>query len=142
MNEHELKQVIYKYVADHFGESEADDPSWSIEPLAKHISEELAKKTEHNGWSNYATWRVNLELLDAEANAIREDGQVFETVRDLADHLEQMVDDYIEMTSTEMAGDDYNPVLGYCNAFLEDVNYYEIAENMAQDNPEFVKESK
>lgn len=36
-----LQDIIYKYVADNFGTSEADDPSWSIEPLAKHINEKL-----------------------------------------------------------------------------------------------------
>ena len=31
--------IIYKWVADNFGQSEADDPSWNIEALAKHLSE-------------------------------------------------------------------------------------------------------
>jgi hypothetical protein len=31
---------------------------------------------------------------------------------------------------------------GYIHAFLGQVNYYEIAENMASDNPEFIEEAK
>lgn len=31
--------IIYKWVADNFGQSEADDPSWSIEALADHLSD-------------------------------------------------------------------------------------------------------
>lgn len=31
--------IIHKWVADNFGQSEADDPSWNIEALAKHLSE-------------------------------------------------------------------------------------------------------
>lgn len=31
--------IIYKWVADNFGQSEADDPSWNIKALAKHLSE-------------------------------------------------------------------------------------------------------
>lgn len=33
-----IEQVIYKWVLDNFGESEADDPSWSIVELAKEIN--------------------------------------------------------------------------------------------------------
>lgn len=36
-----LERCIYEYVADVFGESEADDPSWDIEPLASHIEKEF-----------------------------------------------------------------------------------------------------
>lgn len=98
---------------------------------------QLKNNDECNGWSNYATWRVNMELLEGEADAIREDGQVFDTIGDLADHLEQMVDDYMDMQEVN------NTIVeGYANAFLQDVNWYEIAENMAADNPEFVKEEK
>lgn len=31
--------IIHKWVADNFGTQEADDPSWNIEALAKHLSE-------------------------------------------------------------------------------------------------------
>lgn len=31
-------EAIYEWVADNFGESEADNPSWSIEALADHLS--------------------------------------------------------------------------------------------------------
>ena len=31
--------IIHKWVADSFGQSEADDPSWNIEALAKRLSE-------------------------------------------------------------------------------------------------------
>lgn len=39
-----LQGMIYRYVAEHFGTSEADDPSWSIEPLAKYIHEQIQPK--------------------------------------------------------------------------------------------------
>lgn len=32
--------IIYDWVVDHFGESEAEDPSWNIHMLAKHIDKE------------------------------------------------------------------------------------------------------
>lgn len=146
MNEYELKQVIYNYVADQFGESEAKDPSWSIEPLAKHIADHFNEKSKYNGWSNYATWRVNLELLDGETDAIRDSGDKFDTISDLADHLKQMVDDYFELNLDEIDPEANNYAIStmhsYADAFIDDVNFYEIAETMAADNPEFVKEAK
>lgn len=143
MNEYETQQVIRQWVSDNFGESEAKDPSWNIEALAKHIADHENKKNECNGWSNYATWRINLEMVDGEADAIRESGEVYDTVRDLADHLELMVDDHLDMIEAEDNSlQEFNPLRSYADAFIEQVNWYEIAENMAQDNPEFVKEKK
>lgn len=43
-----LAWVIYDYVAEMFGQSEADDPSWHITPLAKHIEQHLADEKELN----------------------------------------------------------------------------------------------
>lgn len=36
-NVSELEWKIYDWVAEHFGDSEADDPSWSIHALAEHL---------------------------------------------------------------------------------------------------------
>lgn len=36
--EDKLYKIIYNWVADNFGESEADDPSWDIKALAEEIS--------------------------------------------------------------------------------------------------------
>lgn len=35
-----LHDTIYEWVKKNFGESEADDPSWSIEALAEHLAHE------------------------------------------------------------------------------------------------------
>lgn len=32
-----FKDIIYKWVKDNFGQSEADDPSWSIDALAEEL---------------------------------------------------------------------------------------------------------
>lgn len=34
-----LERGIYEYVQDNYGESEANDPSWAIKPLADYLSE-------------------------------------------------------------------------------------------------------
>lgn len=41
--EAKLYKIIYNWVTANFGQSEADDPSWSIEALAEHLSKELGK---------------------------------------------------------------------------------------------------
>lgn len=146
MNKYELQQVISKWVNDNFGESEAKDPSWNIESLSEHVANHFTEKEKYNGWSNYATWRIKLELLDGEADAIREDGQTFATINDLADHLRQMVDDYFELNLGEIdqAADNFalSTMHSYSGAFIQEVNFYEIAEAMAYDNKGFVKELK
>lgn len=38
-----IKKIIYNWVADNFGESEANDPSWNIEALAEYIESKLSK---------------------------------------------------------------------------------------------------
>ncbi len=35
----DMAYIIYDYVSQHFGENEADNPSWNITPLAFHILE-------------------------------------------------------------------------------------------------------
>lgn len=34
-----MERKIYDYVAEHYGESEANDPSWDIRALAKYLEE-------------------------------------------------------------------------------------------------------
>jgi len=39
-----LQRAIYDYVSDNFGESEANDPSWAIGPLADALEEQFSFK--------------------------------------------------------------------------------------------------
>lgn len=71
---------------------------------------------EYNGWTNYATWRVNLEILG--------DIEFEETVA--ADDLEEIVEDCVFNNTVEkdcLAAD-------YARAFIQQVNFYEIAESI------------
>ena len=69
---------------------------------------------EYNGWTNYATWRVNLEILsDIE----------FEN-KMCADDLKEIVEDCVFNNTVEkdcLAAD-------YARAFIQQVNFYEIAQ--------------
>ena len=71
---------------------------------------------EYNGWTNYATWRVNLEILG--------DIEFEETVT--AAQLIEIVEDCVFNNTVEkdcLAAD-------YARAFIQQVNFYEIAEGI------------
>ena len=70
---------------------------------------------KHNGWANYATWRVNLEIFD---------GMEFEE-RVSADFLQELAEEiiFVNGNSTDLCEN-------YAQAFLNEVNYHEIAEHI------------
>jgi len=84
------------------------------------------EKTTYNGWTNYATWRVNLEIFDSmnpedfDLNA--EDlGSV--DLYELAEAMKNYIEGVIEHEAP------HNGIAkDYALAFLGDVNWYEIAE--------------
>ena len=72
-----------------------------------------------NGWTNYATWRVNLEILS--------DMEFDEQVS--ADYLEDLVEDCVFTNAVVkdcLAAD-------YARAFIAQVNFHEIAESINED---------
>jgi hypothetical protein len=89
----------------------------------------------YNGWTNYATWRINLEIFDDL------DMSEFDGVEDkvdpelicphtLAEALQERAEFYIfecnESKQSSLMED-------YARAFLSDVNWYEIAEHMIEE---------
>ena len=79
----------------------------------------------YNGWTNYATWRVNLEIFD---DFRVMDEELMDDVYELSQYLRETAEVYIEDSSTEdgLARD-------YALAFLSDVNWFEIAKHMIDD---------
>ena len=80
----------------------------------------------YNGWSNYATWRVNLEMFDG-VTAQEITGQTIAYPSELAKQLKDYAEQLIHDTSSE------GLVRDYAFAFLSDVDWYEIANNMIVD---------
>lgn len=78
------------------------------------------KNTEYNGWTNYATWRVNLEIFDG-WNSGKVDADF---VKDFAE------------TITLSSVEDNTLAYGYVTSFLSDVNWHEISnainENLSE----------
>lgn len=68
------------------------------------------KDTTYNGWTNYATWRVNLELFDSWEIEATPEG-----CEELALEIIFPDDDVDSLAES------------YARAFLADVNWYEIS---------------
>jgi hypothetical protein len=73
---------------------------------------------KYNGWTNYATWRVNLEMFDGS-------DQYWS-----ADSAKEFVEEIIIDSTEEGVARDY------ALAFLSDVNWYEIAEHYQEEEEE------
>ena len=71
----------------------------------------------YNGWANYSTWRIRLELFDGwDVSA----GPV------TAEEIKCIAEDQIEFSSKE------GPARDYAMAFISDVDWREIAESINQ----------
>ena len=77
--------------------------------------------TTYNGWTNYATWRVNLEMFDG----YEADG--FANPYELSLHIKDTAEMYIEKSAPEGLARDY------AMAFISDVDWYEIAEHLIEE---------
>lgn len=90
----------------------------------------------YNGWSNYATWRVNLEMVNGSDYV--ELGEIFEDVEELAEKIKSDIEDYIS-EECHNGREGINFAESYALAFLSNVDWYEIAEHVAGDYPELIK---
>ena len=69
-----------------------------------------------NGWTNYATWRVNLEFFDDGAS------EYYKTAQECRDYVESVVEEQSDGIA-----------LDYALAFLSYVNWNEIASHIEQE---------
>ena len=78
--------------------------------------------TTYNGWSNYPTWRINLEIL-GDIQWVEEEIEILD---------EDMLKEYVENAVFENNG--ITGYLGlmedYARAFLSEVNYREILDSI------------
>ena len=81
--------------------------------------------TTYNGWSNYPTWRINLEIL-GDIQWVEEEIEILD---------EEMLEDYVENAVFENNG--ISGHLGlmedYARAFLANVDYREILESIIEN---------
>lgn len=96
-----------------------------------------SKDGTYNGWTNYATWRVNLEIFDG-INP-HDMGWCDLDKYDLATVLKDYVEELLESEQDQQRRTQSMPLaFGYALAFLADVNWREIAglmlESYAQED--------
>lgn len=77
----------------------------------------------YNGWANYATWRVNLEIFDG-MSPRDVTGRALPAVSELRDALQEYAEEIIDTGAVDGLAKDY------ALAFLSDVEWWEIANNM------------
>jgi hypothetical protein len=78
-------------------------------------------KTDYNGWTNYATWRVNLEIL----------GDIEFENKMSADDLKEIVEDCVFSNYEIYSGS--HLVENYARSFISNVNYDEIAKYINEE---------
>ena len=98
--EHEFKQFIYKWVKDNFGESEADDPSWSIDELAKALRGEYYRIKD----------REELEFIKEDVRYVYKENY---------DGIEELTDEQLSAIANE-----YRYSEAYCDMHAEDILYF------------------
>lgn len=76
----------------------------------------------YNGWTNYATWRVNLEMFDGLDP--KDMGWHRLDVYDLSQVLKDYADDALTIDGASGLAVDY------ARAFISEVNWREIAQSM------------
>lgn len=77
--------------------------------------------TDYNGWTNYATWRIHLEILG--------DIQWASDETITVDYLKEIVENVV----FDNCGCKGSLVADYARSFLSDVNYYEIARSINEE---------
>ena len=80
--------------------------------------------TKYNGWTNYATWRLQLEFFDGIDP--REHFAGVTDAYELSEQLKEYLVGYLDEFGSGLT-------LDYAMAFINQVNYYEIAEHMIED---------
>jgi hypothetical protein len=89
--------------------------------------------TRHNGWTNYATWRINLEIWADED--WDQAGITFASIGELATYLDDTTDEIL----TNYGEGESGLALDYARSFVSDVNWHELAEHYAEDFPGLIE---
>ena len=80
--------------------------------------------TTYNGWRNYETWRVNLEVFDG--LDVREMGWHHLELYKLGEALKDYANEVLECGASE------GLALDYARAFVSNVDWFEIARHMLE----------
>ena len=83
----------------------------------------------YNGWTNYATWRINLEMLDGmDCNEFV--SSIGDEAYDVGQRVKDFCEEYIDSITPDGLGKDY------AMAFMSDINWQEIAQHFVDQYKE------
>ena len=100
--------------------------------MSKYERDQMEK---YNGWHNYATWRINLEIFDGtDLEDISWDGM---NASELAEALQEYAQEIVFLECNEKS-----LAYSYAMAFLRQVNWYEIAQHLLDDVQQDEEESE
>lgn len=89
-------------------------------------------KETYNGWTNYATWRVNIEIFDGQD--AKDLGIEKMHGHDAGQCLKSYAEEIIQQDCWTIDGDHGKGItLDYAMAFLSNVNWCEIAKHLLDD---------
>jgi len=88
----------------------------------------MSTNKTYNGWTNYATWRINLEIFDG-FNILDFYPDTEPELHELAIFLQEYVEEILEENDNKLA-------VSYALAFISYVNWHEIASHLIGDNNE------
>lgn len=86
---------------------------------------------KYNGWTNYETWRIGLEIFDGYEMKIIESANSQEEALEMVEH--EYLKDYVEEILLTDGQDEQSLVMSYAMAFVDAVNFYEISEHLQDD---------
>jgi hypothetical protein len=90
----------------------------------------MKEDTTYNGWTNYATWRINLEWFDGNDELLQELSQNAGNVGHFAHNLQAYIVTALDSEFNDVSSN--NTFLHYAAAFIADVNWYEIAQHYTE----------
>jgi hypothetical protein len=111
-------------------------------PTSPGKGKTMSDDTTYNGWTNYATWRVNMEICDGMVSHLGtmiadNDMEPFDSIGDLADYLRDDAEEFVcSQDKRYTDGIAYD----YASAFLAQVNWYEIASLAVSDDATIIRE--
>jgi hypothetical protein len=88
--------------------------------------------TKYNGWTNYATWRINLEMIDGIDPTEQFKGltEPYDLALALKEHCIEILETDLLFKGKRASAEPL--VMSYAMAFLSDVNWHEIAKNLLE----------
>jgi hypothetical protein len=92
----------------------------------------MTTDTKYNGWTNYATWRVNLEVFDGMDIRDDFDGNIPD-LYELSQWAKQYAQDVVYNSLDDTGG---GIAEGWALAFLQDVDWASIARHLIDNASE------